>query len=58
MVLLDLLVDFPTAYNDSVSSVDTGENSCDFYTYASLPTSLYVCHTKGYLVIIANIMLN
>lgn len=36
-----LTVDFPSAYNDSVSSVDTGGPECDFYTYVYLPTSLY-----------------
>lgn len=46
-MVLDLSVDFPTAYNDSVSSVDTGGPECDFYTYACLLTSLYRLSLKG-----------
>lgn len=38
ILLLTLSVNFPSAYNDSVSSVDTGGPECDFYTYVSLST--------------------
>lgn len=37
MLILHLLVNFPSAYNDSVSSVDTGGPECDFYTYVFYP---------------------
>ncbi|PSR75847.1 hypothetical protein BD289DRAFT_447341 [Coniella lustricola] len=32
MTNLRFIVDFPSAYNDSVSSVDTGGPQCDFFT--------------------------
>lgn len=51
MGLFDISVDFPSAYNDSVSSVDTGGPDCDFYTYDCLSSPLIVCYFKHFVTI-------